>query len=246
MSHQANSIDGPDDARAKFINYSQIRAALSEFTHSGEDKGGFRLLCDDYRAHNVLVRSESDLTIVAMLDWEWSYAAPYQLFSSPPPWLAFDRPRDFEMQDIELYGALLQVFLSELRHQEDIRLGPSEVVQEDDQGAVSPAKVPPVPDPTGKRLSWLMKENWDSGRFWFHEIIRSAETAADYLPWKCLVSKYPYLEGLYVLDENAVNKFIQRKLNDLEEYTEDCLEVKRESDAWNDRIERIEEVVDDK
>ena len=59
-------------------------------------------------------------------------------------------------------------------------------------------------------------------------------------------SKYPYQESLYVLDENAVNKFIQRKLNDLEEYTEDCLGVNRESDAWNDRIERIEEVVDDK
>jgi hypothetical protein len=36
--------------------------------------------------------SEDDLTIVGVVDLEWSYIGPAQLFGSAPWWLLQDRP----------------------------------------------------------------------------------------------------------------------------------------------------------
>ncbi|KAH8590402.1 hypothetical protein B0O99DRAFT_676005 [Bisporella sp. PMI_857] len=40
----------------------------------------------------MIVNNERDLKIVGVIDWEWSYAGPCQLFCSPPHWLLLDSP----------------------------------------------------------------------------------------------------------------------------------------------------------
>jgi hypothetical protein len=56
------------------------------------DRGPFKLICDDFGPANMIVRSKDDLTIVGVVDLEWVYAGPAQLFASAPWWLLHDRP----------------------------------------------------------------------------------------------------------------------------------------------------------
>ena len=65
------------------------------------DSGGFRLICDDLGLANLIVRSKEDLTVVGVVDLEWSYIGPAQLFGSAPWWLLQDRPinEEWEWQD---------------------------------------------------------------------------------------------------------------------------------------------------
>lgn len=41
---------------------------------------------------NLIVRGTDDLTVVGLMDLEWSYIGPAQLFGSAPWWLLQDRP----------------------------------------------------------------------------------------------------------------------------------------------------------
>lgn len=40
----------------------------------------------------MIVRSRQDLTVIGVVDLEWSYIGPAQLFGSVPWWLLMDRP----------------------------------------------------------------------------------------------------------------------------------------------------------
>ena len=44
--------------------------------------GPYKLVCDDLGLANLIVRSADDLTVVGVMDLEWSYAGPAQLFGS--------------------------------------------------------------------------------------------------------------------------------------------------------------------
>ncbi|KAJ5365978.1 hypothetical protein N7517_008864 [Penicillium concentricum] len=55
------------------------------------DQGPSKLICDDFSPANVIVKSQDDLTIVGMVELEWVYGGPAQLFASAPWWLLFDR-----------------------------------------------------------------------------------------------------------------------------------------------------------
>lgn len=61
-------------------------------TNNVYDNGPFKLICDDLGLANMIVRSEDDLTIVGVVDFEWVYAGPAQLFASAPWWLLIDPP----------------------------------------------------------------------------------------------------------------------------------------------------------
>jgi aminoglycoside phosphotransferase (APT) family kinase protein len=54
----------------------------------------FRLYCDDFRPSNILL-SDSD-AITAIIDWEFTYAAPSQFSLDPPWWLLLDTPDQWE------------------------------------------------------------------------------------------------------------------------------------------------------
>jgi hypothetical protein len=50
-------------------------------------RGPFRLYCDDLRPKKVLVDAPS-LTVTGVVDWEFTYAAPW--------WLLLESPEDWE------------------------------------------------------------------------------------------------------------------------------------------------------
>jgi hypothetical protein len=65
---------------------------LPNFIHHEYDNTKFKIICDDLGLANLIVRSREDLTIIGVVDLEWSYIGPGQLFTSGLWWLLMDRP----------------------------------------------------------------------------------------------------------------------------------------------------------
>ena len=80
-----------------------------------------RLTCDDFRYGNMIVNNAKDLKIIAVINWEWAYAAPYQMFCSALRWLLITKPAEWPTPtgaEFERYKACLDLFLDELEHLE--------------------------------------------------------------------------------------------------------------------------------
>ncbi|TPX14899.1 uncharacterized protein E0L32_005008 [Thyridium curvatum] len=84
---QPNSIGGEFNARTKYESLSTLQTLLDSFIHPDFDRGPFKPICDDLSLASVIVRGEDDLAIVGLVDFEWSYVGPAQLFGSAPWWL---------------------------------------------------------------------------------------------------------------------------------------------------------------
>lgn len=101
-------------------------------------------------------------------------------------------------------------------------------------GAISGQKrshlVPP-PDPKDRRLSDLIRENWETGRFWFHDIMLSSFIGAHDTSWRRLTELYPYMAQCDI-DEADLDAFVKRKLKDRQEYDLGYKEIKLKFDQW--------------
>ncbi len=53
-----------------------MRSLLPHFVEEDYDHGPFKLICDDLGLANLIVKSEEDLTVVGVVDFEWSYIGP--------------------------------------------------------------------------------------------------------------------------------------------------------------------------
>ncbi|GAM88686.1 hypothetical protein ANO11243_067200 [Dothideomycetidae sp. 11243] len=234
LSRQHNSVENEDDARYKFITYKQMSAALSEFISDDMDAAGSRLLSDDFWANDVLVKNKFNLKIVAIVDLEWTNTMPYYTFASPPRWLALHEPEYLRDHEVPVYARCLEIFLQELRRHEGestveaLDYWPGQAVKQtesdndlvpfDDSDNTCFMRIPPPQNPRGQSLSTVMRENWDSGRFWFHEALRSNAISNEFRPWDRLVKRYPYLKDFYKIDEDEVDAFVQRKMADRRRY----------------------------
>ncbi|KAJ5638943.1 uncharacterized protein N7484_006805, partial [Penicillium longicatenatum] len=105
---QPNSVDDVEDARRKYLHNKIFTALVPRFVDNKYDHGPFKLICDDFRFGNMLVNNAWDLKIVAVLDWEWAYTAPFQMLYSPPRWLLLKRPFDWEDEDVSSMAALMR------------------------------------------------------------------------------------------------------------------------------------------
>ncbi|RAL11725.1 phosphotransferase family protein [Aspergillus homomorphus CBS 101889] len=96
LTKQRNSVYDSEDCRSKYACRQLMKAIALNFV-SGHDDGPFKLFCDDLSPGNVLV--DDSLEIVAVIDWEFAYAAPAQFAASIPWWLLLRRP-DYLIDDI--------------------------------------------------------------------------------------------------------------------------------------------------
>ncbi|GAA85252.1 phosphotransferase enzyme family protein [Aspergillus luchuensis IFO 4308] len=92
LVHQPNSVCGEYDAQNKYMAFKALRSFVPDLIHPKYNHGNFKLICDDLGLANLIVRSKDDLTVVGVVDLEWSYIGPAQLFGSAPWWLLQDRP----------------------------------------------------------------------------------------------------------------------------------------------------------
>lgn len=103
-----------------------LESLIPELTHPTYDRGPFKLICDGFGLGSVIVRSKDDLTITGVVDMEWVYAGPAQLFGSAPWWLLMDRPLneewDFDEDDApeatDRYFKYLEIFIRVLSDEE--------------------------------------------------------------------------------------------------------------------------------
>ena len=92
LVHQPNSVVGLYDAKNKYVAFKVLKALIPDLVNAKYDRCKFKLICDDLGLANLIVQGKEDLTVVGVVDLEWSYIGPAQLFGSAPWWLLQDRP----------------------------------------------------------------------------------------------------------------------------------------------------------
>jgi len=211
LNEQLNSVDDEEDARSKYTFWSVFKKLVPRFVSHDYDRGPFKLICDDFGPANMMVNNTKDLKIVAVLDWEWSYAGPYQLFCSPPRWLVFDRPNQWGEEDerLQRYSKYLDIFIQALEKEE--------------------LDTSPVIAPMEERLSTMMKKQ-TGGQMWFHHIILEGFNGPTCVPFQKLRAAVADFDQLVAaIPEGDVHEFVKTKMQHLNEYEKNV-------DAYGDAV----------
>jgi hypothetical protein len=149
----------------------------------------------------MIVNNERDLKIVGVIDWEWSYAGPCQLFCSPPHWLLLDSPNYWFKDDnsvVTRYEKALEMFLR--------------ILGEEERETLKDV-------PLDERPSALMRECKEDGRKWFHCIIRQGFNGPDMLVWEQLrVATQDFDRLIEAVSEEKITAFVKEKMVALAKY----------------------------
>ncbi|KAI1758245.1 hypothetical protein F4782DRAFT_477124 [Xylaria castorea] len=205
---QLNSVDDAEDARDKFVYWNVMKALIARHVLPGRDKGPFKYMCDDFQPTNMIVNNEHDLKIIAVIDWEWSYAAPAQVVYSTPSWLLIESPNAWPSVDENLarFNKHLRLYARILAEEEKKVLGDD--IREDE------------------KPSTLLRESQKQGRQWFHFILLRGFNGPSCVPfvklreetadWDELVSDIP---------EDEIKAFVKKKVADLQTYETQLAEM---------------------
>ncbi|KAI2699397.1 hypothetical protein CBS147332_8283 [Penicillium roqueforti] len=210
LARQPNSTVGFYNARSKSLAFKVLKSLIPGLVHPEYDRCRFKLICDDLGLANLIVRSKEDLTIVGVVDLEWSYIGPVQLFGSAPWWLLQDRPVnstwDYDDDDkppkiAARYFRYLEIFMRILQEEE--------------------AKMPEYQE---RELSSLMKWSQDSGAMWLHMLVLSGFNDNCSFPFTQLRQHIGLTEWAKREKEfdnpPELEAFGKRKVNELDQYDE--------------------------
>lgn len=210
LSSQRNdAINSAVDCRRKYIARHLFRKLASPSQPRGGDyHQSFKLFCDDMRPSNVLV--DADYKIVAVIDWEYTYAAPVEFAFSPPWWLLLESPEYWPggLSDwAATYEPRLRTFLRVLEMREEVAL---------QNGTLG----------HHQRLSGPMRASWETGAFWVSYAARKS-WAFDAVFWKWIDVKYfgesgSFEERIELLgqeEREGIEGFVMRKLAEREKRT---------------------------
>jgi hypothetical protein len=234
LHEQPNDIDDVDDARRKYLHCSIFKAIIPHFVSPKHDHGPFKLNCDDLRFGNILVNNAKDLKIVAILDWEWTYAAPYQMLCSPPRWLLIKKPIDWVVRDPPLesyfsqYKSYFEKFVKILEEEERKRL-----------------KDAPMTSSADEKMSSLMRQSMDDGKFWFHELVYSCFESPGNPAWTAIRDILPNLDDFATVSEIEVNSFIKDKMGQLQQYHIEWAAKKKDIDRKEAEFQALKKKVEE-
>jgi hypothetical protein len=204
LYEQRNSVDDAEDARKKFIFRRQLQALLPYFT-SEHEAGPFKLYCDDLQPHNILVDKDTH-QITAVIDWEWTYAAPYEFAYIPPRWLAARDPCLWFGTTEATYMEQLPLFLKALEDVEE-RRAPCMITGEESY----------------RRMSATMRRNFENGTFWWVQLM-SLCFLFDDGEVKSKMEEFVRVRGLLgvgIPDEAEIDEFVALKMRHLEAYNQE-------------------------
>ncbi|KAG8408730.1 hypothetical protein J3458_019747 [Metarhizium acridum] len=175
LTHQRNdAIESRADCQRKYTARQLFQKLAGEkklVSDDRYDKGPFKFWCDDPRPSNILL--DAKLQIVAVIDWEFSYAAPREFTFAPPWWLLIEQPEYWVkgLEDwAEQYERRLTTFLKAVMDCEDASIASGQLQEE-------------------QRLSGKMRESWASGDFWTVYAARR-NFAFDGVYWKKLDPRF--------------------------------------------------------
>jgi hypothetical protein len=178
---------------------------------------------------NLIVRGTEDLTVVGLVDLEWSYIGPAQLFGSAPWWLLQDRPVNstWDCEGEELpkiasrYFRYLEIYTRILEEEESKMQGHEE-----------------------KELSSLVKWSQTSGAMWLHMLLSSGFNDEHSFPFTQLRAHLGPTEwarrGMEFDHPNELEEFAARKVKEMDMYQE-ALEELEKSKALVDSGEMTKE-----
>ena len=211
LLRQRNSIIDGEDCREKYTCRHLFQAIIPQFICREENAGPFKLTCDDFCPGNILV--DDNLQIVAVIDWEFCYAAPVQFSTSPPWWLLLRKPADWLHSKgpedfLKEYVPKVELFLQIMEQREEAR-------------ARTPTERPL------SRLSGRMRQSMDDKTVWFNMAARKSY-GFENLYWYML-DKHCY--GPRTSEKERVTKvtegvslysdredFVRMKIKQLQEY----------------------------
>jgi hypothetical protein len=196
---QRNLAHNAEDAKRRYIARQKFRELIPKYCM--DNNGPFKLFCEDLQPSNMLADPET-LKVVAILDWEFTFAMPAQFSHDPPWWLILKGPDVW----LEIYS--MREFLVRYEPKLEQFLRALERVE-----ARSP--------PTEPKLSTRMRESWKTGRFWFDYGIRKS-LDIDAIYWEAL-----HRDGDETLDEEQqreMEELVETKMKDLKAYDKECKE----------------------
>ncbi|KAJ5562714.1 hypothetical protein N7461_001475 [Penicillium sp. DV-2018c] len=135
-------------------------------------------------------------------------------------------PFDWEDEDVSKYRSLLKVFTN--------------VLEEEQQKRDESCSVP--------SMAALMRESFEDGRFWFHELIYSCFEAPDSRAWLALRQLLPSIDELATVAGPEVELFVNSKMEQLKLYGVEWAVMKEELDKKEAEFQalkaRVEEDAD--
>lgn len=172
LAQQRNDcIESEDDCRRKYTARKLFQKLARECKLVSDSDGPFKFWCDDLRPSNILLNEK--LEIAAVVDWEFSYAAPVEFTHSPPWWLLLEQPDYWEagLNDwTEKYEPRLAIFLKAMTEAENELTAAGRLQEE-------------------QRLSGKMRQSWDSGDFWISYAARKS-FGFDCVYWEKLDARF--------------------------------------------------------
>lgn len=222
LKDQLNSAQGWHSACEAHASLEVLKSLLPDLVEPNFNYGPFKLICDDFGLRNLIVRGHDDLTVVGVVDLEWVYAGPAQLFASGPWWVLGDRPNN-EAWDYKggepprfasRYMRYLEIFTSVLK-EEEIKM----------------------PGHEKKELSTLVEWSKSTGAMWLHMIISAGFFDCESFPCGQLQRHRGLRWWLDTLkrfeDQEEVKVFAQGKELELTRYDEEV-----------DQIEELKSLMD--
>lgn len=202
--------------------FKVLKSLIPDFVNSKYDNCKFKLICDDLGLANLIVRGKHDLTVVGVVDFEWSYMGPAQLFGSAPWWLLQDRPVN-STWDCEggeppkiaaRYFKCLEIFMRVLEEEEAT-----------------------MPVHEERELSNLVKWSQASGAMWLHMLLSSGFNSPRSFPFTMLrrilgPDEWERRESRFE-NEKEPEAFGEKKASELDQY-DDALEKMEERQALVD------------
>ncbi|KAF2759875.1 hypothetical protein EJ05DRAFT_531274 [Pseudovirgaria hyperparasitica] len=190
-------------------NSRALRTLLPSLIHPDYDRGPFKIICDDLSLANVIVRSEDDLTIVGIVDLEWSYIGPAQLFGSAPWWLLGRRLVDVDTRYDEDHPETTARYLKYLEIFKRV-LGEEE------------ARMPGYD--RRNELSKLVQWSESSGAMWLHMLLSVGFNHPKNLPCVQLEQHIGSKKWGALLQQSAgpeMDVFVEEKVVQLAQYERD-------------------------
>ena len=173
--------------------------------------GLFKLLCDDFGLANMIVRSKDDLTIVGVVDLEWSYAGPAQLFGSALWWLLQSR---LTLYDAEFKKEAVQSAAILTRYLRYLEIFKPILKEEEEQ----------LPGHQTKKLSSLVEWSQALGAMWLHMLLQTGFNYVSSIPFAQLrkhigTEKWEKAQNGF-LGTEAIKALVTKKTVQLDQYDE--------------------------
>ncbi|CAG8961750.1 hypothetical protein HYFRA_00006293 [Hymenoscyphus fraxineus] len=191
---------------------AQSETWTSKLSPAPSNVDSFTLWADDFRPGNMLIDDSDELA--AVIDWEFTYAAPTQFALDSPWWLLLEVPEMWKtgIDDwCKVYGMRLRTFLSAMEKAE----------KEENAGSEKVTFL----------LSTHMRESWETGRFWLDYAAKDS-WAFDTVFWKYLDQRFfgkrkdgvtkdnlwkSRVDLLSEKEREAMETFVQWKMEDKKE-----------------------------